>query len=242
MIAGLEGRSRFITGIAELDRATGGLPGSRLLLISGEEKSGRTSLVLQICAIASSQGKECMIVDSGTGLHFERMRSVFAAWGADQTRIWISSPRTLRDQTRLVLRAADFCAEGGVIAVDEATHLYRLELTGMPLLDRPKFMELAFQTAALKEAALRKGLLAIVVTEAHEVPVGRTFVTRPVAERITGYFADMTLWLENVEGEVKSLSYEVEGEKGTVLVRLTGSGLMSETISRRTSGRASRWP
>jgi RecA/RadA recombinase len=237
---GLEGSSRFLTGIAELDRVTGGLPGSRLLLVSGEEKSGRTSLVLQICAIASSQGRDCMIVDSGTGLHIERMRSVFAAWGADQTRIWVSSPRTLRDQTRLVLKAAELCGDGGVIAVDEATHLYRLELTGIPQLDKPKYMELTFQMAALKEAALRKGILAVVVTEAHEVPVGGTFVTRPVAERITGYFADMRFWLENLEGGVKSLSYEVEGLKGTVLVRLTGSGLTSESISRRTSGRASR--
>ncbi len=240
MTVGLGGRNSFPTGIAELDRVTGGLPGSRLLLVSGEEKSGRTSLVLQICAIASSHGRDCMIVDSGMGLHIERMRSVFEAWGADQTRIWISSPRTLRDQTRLVLKAADLCGDGGVIAVDEATHLYRLELTGMPQLDKPKYMELAFQMASLKEAAQRKGLLAIVVTEAHEVPIGGTFVTRPVAERITGYFADIKFWLENQEREVKALSYEVEGLRGTVLVRLTASGLTSEVISRRTSGRASR--
>lgn len=234
------GAGRFLTGISELDRLTGGLPGSRLLLVSGEEKSGRTSLVLQMCAIASSQGRDCMIVDSGMGLHIERMRSIFEAWGADQTRIWISSPRTLRDQTRLVLKAAELCGEGGVIAVDEATHLYRVELTGIPSMDKPKYMELTFEMAALKEAALRRGALAIVVTEAHEVPVGGTFVTRPVAERITGYFADMRFWLENQEGEVKALSYEVEGSRGTLLVRLTGSGLTSEGIRRRASGRGAR--
>lgn len=234
------GTSRFLTGISELDRLTGGLPGSRLLLVSGEEKSGRTSLVLQMCAIASSQGRDCMIVDSGMGLHIERMRAIFEAWGADQTRIWVSSPKSLRDQTRLVLKAAALCGDGGIIAVDEATHLYRIELTGIPQLDKPKYMELTFEMAALKEAALRMDGLAVVVTEAHEVPVGGTFVTRPVAERITGYFADMRIWLENREGEVKSLSYEVDGLRGTVLVRLTSSGLTSEGIRPRFSGRGSR--
>ncbi|MEM0375493.1 MAG: zonular occludens toxin domain-containing protein [Nitrososphaerota archaeon] len=234
------GKTRFLTGISELDRITGGLPGSRLLLVSGEEKSGRTSLVLQMCAIASSQGRDCMIVDSGMGLHIERMRSVFEAWGADQTRIWISSPKTLRDQTRLVLKAAELCGDGGLIAVDEATHLYRVELTGIPALDKPRYMELTFEMAVLKEAALRRDGLAVVVTEAHEVPVGGTFVTRPVAERITTYFADMRFWLENREGELKSLSYEVDGLRGTTLVRLTGSGLTSEGIRPRSSARGSR--
>ncbi|MEN3048596.1 MAG: hypothetical protein ABDH63_07470 [Candidatus Caldarchaeales archaeon] len=215
----------FRTGLEPLDSATGGLPCGKLLVISGEEKSGRTSLLLQLCAIAASEGRRCLLIDPASKLHASRLKSVCEARRADLSMIWISSPQTLREQTRFILKAAELLEEGSVLAVDNLTYLYRVELTGDLSSDRPKFMELALELAALKSAALERGSLSAAVFDVHDVPSAGPFATRPVSENLLRHFADLRVHLTNVIGELKSMAYELGELSGRLNVRTSSSGI-----------------
>lgn len=222
---GRSGERTFRTGLEPLDSDSGGVPAGKLLIVSGEEKSGRTSLILQLCAIAASLGRKCFLIDPGSRMHISRLRAICDAWHADLTKIWISSPRTLREQTKFILRASEVAEAGSLIAVDSITYLYRLELVGDLHLDRPKFMELAFELASLKSVALNKNTLSVVVVDVHDVPATAPSVTRPVAENLLKHFADFSMHLTNVSGDLKSLTYELGPASGTLTVRTTFSGI-----------------
>ncbi|MCS7094594.1 MAG: hypothetical protein NZ988_02115 [Thaumarchaeota archaeon] len=222
---GQHDRLRLRTGLDRLDLNTGGLLTGRLLVISGEEKSGRTSFLLQLCAIAASEDRDCYVIDPESRIHLSRLRDICGAWRADLSRIWIASPHTFREQTRFILKASEGLKEGDLIAVDNITYLYRVELTGDLTLDRPKFMELAFELAALKSAALRNSALSAAVFDVHDVPSIDHFTTRPVAEYLLKHFADLRVHLTNLSGDLKSMSYAFGPVSGELVVRTTSSGI-----------------
>src|ERR1035441_4460820 len=55
---------RALTGIPEIDSATGGLPRGALTEIVGPASSGRTSLLLSLLAAATARQEVCALVDA----------------------------------------------------------------------------------------------------------------------------------------------------------------------------------
>jgi recombination protein RecA len=129
------------TGIAELDRLTGGLPRGALSEICGPASSGRTSVLLALMASLTAGGELCALVDATDSFH---PKSAQAA-GVDLRRLlWVRCsnrasiagarcsmaaarsasidrrPSTL-DRMEQALKATDLLLQGGgfgLVAVD----------------------------------------------------------------------------------------------------------------------------
>lgn len=211
------------TGLSRFDREQGGLRAGRLHLLSGEEKSGKTSLALQVACIAAKSGGWVYWLDCGGRLHHVRLHQVASGWGADLGRIRLSFPHTLKEQEKIVVWVAEHAPPGSLIIADDFTYLYRVQMLGEASLDQPLYISLAFQSAFLKEAALTRGVTPILVSEVHEPPTGEG--PRPVAAAITTFFADSHLFTKSLWGGVKLLRLLRDGREDEYLFRVHEGGV-----------------
>lgn len=184
----------FSTGLPELDDALGGgIRKKTITLIYGEEKTGKTSLVLRMCALATRTSSAAYVDCSGR-LHPLRLDQIMKANGGDGSKLYLLSINSFYEQEKAILSIHDFTAPAPLIAFDDFTALHRLELTGEIKLDMRIYKTLAFQLAALKEVAMKRDLAIIVVGQVHEIPDRGE--ARAVAQRILSYWADQVLRLE----------------------------------------------
>jgi len=102
------------TGIAEIDRALGGLPRGCLTEIFGPASSGRTSLLAAMLAAATMRQETCALVDAADAFHPASAEAV----GVDLDRLlWV---RCGHDAAK-ALQAADLLTAGGgfgFVAID----------------------------------------------------------------------------------------------------------------------------
>jgi DNA repair protein RadB len=215
---------RFLTGLPGLDEKLGGGIASRTLtLVYGEEKSGKTSLVLMICALATRQLPAAYIDCSGR-LHSARISQIMRALGGDEEKLYILSIESFQDQEKVILSLHDLMPPARLLVFDDFTALHRLELSGDIRLDMPVYRRLAFQVAALKEAALRNDLAIVIVGHVHDMPDRGE--SRAVAQRILGYWSDMILRLGlDLKTRVGRVIIEKPERVEAAAYRITGSGL-----------------
>ncbi len=107
------------TGVPELDRRLGGgLPRGRLVEITGDRSSGKTSLLLSILAQATGREEWVAYVDAFDSLAPECALKA----GANLDRLlWIRCGKGTGDAVEGALKAADILVQGGgfgVIALD----------------------------------------------------------------------------------------------------------------------------
>lgn len=212
------------TGIMTIDEEIGGLPRATLYLLSGEEKSGRTTLALQIACIASNSGLSVYWVDCGDRLNLIRLRRVAERWNADLSRIFVSVPRSLKQQEEKAVWLGDHADAESLIVFDDYTYLHRTEMSGNVRLDKPLFHSLTFQTALLKDAVVSKRATVIIITEVHYVPGEER--QRPVAEYITGFFSDVKILMKNLSYDVKLLTITTREKGSTYNVKVTDYGIV----------------
>jgi recombination protein RecA len=126
------------SGIAELDRFTGGLPRGCLTEIYGPASSGRTSLLLAALTSATRRGEFCALVDAGdafdpqsaadAGVLFQRLLWIRCGESSSKPNRESSRSRTARKNSRLhnldqALRTLDLLLSSGgfgLIAFDLA--------------------------------------------------------------------------------------------------------------------------
>jgi RecA/RadA recombinase len=214
------------TGISGLDSTRGGLEARRLHLIVGEEKSGKTTLALQVASIASGMGFEVLWLDCGGRLHPARLRALASHWGADLSKIRISTPETFSEQLRLIIWACDYAQEPGLIVVDDFTYLHRVEASGVLPHDKWIYKMLAFQSALLKEVTRSRNVTSIVVSDIHERPgLGQP---QPVASAIVSYYADSELWLQSIAAGRRLLRLRINDQSLSLRVRIFEGGIMED--------------
>jgi len=197
---------RFSTGLPRLDEVLGGgIPTKTITLIYGQEKTGKTSLALKICALAARKSSAAYVDCSGK-LHPFRLSQIMEANKVDEMRLYVTSIESFLQQEEVILAIHDQGAPASLIVFDDFTYLHRIELTGDVKKDTSVYKRLAFQLAALKEAAVNKDLAIIVIGQVHSIPdVGES---RAVARRILSYWSDHILRVER----------EPSGEYSRVLV------------------------
>jgi RecA/RadA recombinase len=214
---------RLSTGIRGLDGEEGGLKPQSLYLIVGEEKSGRTTLALQIAAIASSRGVNVMWLDCGGRLHHARLLSIAKYWGGDLSRIRVAVPDTFAEQLRLLVWACEFTTAPGLIVVDDFTYLHRVDASGDPSRDKPIYTRLAFQAAYLKETTRTRDIAAIIIADVHERPgLG---LQQPIAGAIVTFYSDLKLWMSTLGPGRKLPTVEGEVGGGRYILRVHEGGL-----------------
>lgn len=183
----------FKTGIKSFDDEYKGLRSGLVYLLSGEEKSGKTSLALQIACIASRNNVVTYFLDCGGHIHYLRLSRIATNWEADLSQIRIAVPHTFKEQERSIVWIADSAPSGSLVIVDDFTYLHRIQMVGDVNIDKSLFHSLAFQVAYLKEASKTRNLTSIVITDVHDVPTKG--ITKPVASAITTHFADVHIAL-----------------------------------------------
>lgn len=199
----LSSTAYFKTGIKPFDDEYGGLKSGLLYLISGEEKSGKTSFALQVACIASRSNLGIYLLDCGERIHYLRLSKIARNWNADLSQIRIAFPRSFKEQERTIIYVADEAPTGSLVIVDDSTYLHRVQMTGDVTVDKSLFHSLAFQLAYLKEACKTRDLTSILITDVYDVPVEG--ITKPVASAITTYFSDVHLSLVSESSNVKIL-------------------------------------
>jgi len=218
---------RFSTGLPRLDDYLGGgIPTKTITLIYGEEKSGKTSLALRISALAARIASAAYIDCSGR-LHPERLSQILEANRAKEEKVLVAVVENFLQQEELILRLHDEPPPAPLIVFDDFTALHRIEITGDVKRDMSVYKRLAFQVAALKEAALNRDLAIIIVGQVHEIPdVGES---RLVARRILEYWSNHVLRLERKPGEpVGRIFVEKPRKEGFVQFRIARAGLVPE--------------
>jgi len=185
---------RFFTGLPKLDeKLGGGISPKTLTLIYGEEKTGKTSLALRICALAT-RAASAAYVDCSGRLHPLRLSQIMEANKGDESRLYLLSVDSFYEQERAVLSLYDLRPPAHLVVFDDFTTLHRLEITGEIKHDMSVYKMLAFQVAALKEAAMRKDLAVIIVGQVHDIPDKGE--VKAVAQRILSHWADNIVKLE----------------------------------------------
>lgn len=214
----------FSTGLPVLDeRLGGGISAGTLTLVYGEEKSGKTSLALMMCALATRRSLAAYIDCSGR-LHPARISQIMEALGGDEDKLYILSVDSFRAQEKVILSLHDSRPPANLLVFDDFTVLHRLELSGDIGLDMSVYRRLAFHVAALKEAALRNDLAIIIVGQVHEIPDRGE--ARAVARRILGYWSDTILRLElDPKTKLGRVVIEKPEKMEAAAYRITGSGL-----------------
>lgn len=216
---------RFSTGLPRLDELLeGGVPAKAITLIYGEEKSGKTSLALRISALAARIASAAYIDCSGR-LHPERLSQVLEANGVSEERVLVAVVENFLQQEELILKLHDEPPPAPLIVFDDFTALHRIEITGDVKRDMAVYKRLAFQVAALREAALNRGLAVIIVGQVHGIPdAGRS---RLIAQRILEYWSDRVLRLERKPGElVGRIFVEKPRKEVSVPFRISEAGLV----------------
>jgi len=218
---------RFTTGLPRLDdELGGGVASGAVTLVYGEEKSGKTSLVLRICALATRKSSSAYVDCSGR-LHPVRLTQILEANRADTTKLYLLSVNSFQRQEDVILSLYDLTPPAPLIVFDDFTALHRLELTGNVKEDMNIYKRLAFQIAALKEAAMEKDLAIIIVGQVHAIPDSGD--SRVVAQRILGHWSDYILRLERRPGkEVGRIFVEKPEGRGFVSFRISGAGVVPE--------------
>ena len=119
----------FSTGIPELDEALGGgIRGGKVTLIYGEEKSGKTSLALKVCALAAKKAGQAGYVDCSGRLHPQRLLQVLEANGADPSRVSVSVIGNFLQQEEIILSLHDKPPSFPLIIFDDFTDDLAIEI------------------------------------------------------------------------------------------------------------------
>ncbi|BAJ50549.1 DNA repair protein RadB [Candidatus Caldarchaeum subterraneum] len=157
-------------------------------LLYGEEKSGKTALLLTAAAKIAEKGGKVVWIDCGARLHPARLRQIFPVERLSQ--LYISQPRTFREQFETLLNVHDFPpSDASLIVCDDFTYLHKLELSGKPSTDLPVYRALSLQAALLKNLAIARKISVVLVGLVHSIPA--IDAQEPVAARIVTYWSDV---------------------------------------------------
>lgn len=221
---------RFSTGLPRLDdELGGGIETGTMSFIYGEEKSGKTSLALKICASAARTASAAYIDCSGK-LHPIRLSQIIESNRVDAEKIYLLSVENFLQQERVVLMMLDGRPPAPLVVFDDFTHLHRLELLGDVKSDINVYKRLAFQLAVMKEAALRDDVAVVVIGQVHTIPDKGE--TRAVAHRILTYWSDYVFKIERVRNKpLSKIVLEKPRSGGEVYFKIARSGVIPASLA-----------
>jgi DNA repair protein RadB len=219
---------RLETGSPGLDRLLGGgLEPDCLTEIYGEGGTGKTIFCLQVALRVALGGRWVFYIDT-EGVSVDRLEAMAGARLHEAlTKLLLSSPESLADQTRAVRTAAARVREGsrpvGLIVLDSATFFYRLSL-GSETEDAAR-EALGLQLAELATTALH-ALVPVVFTNQvwRHVSDG---TLEPLGGAFLNHVAKTILSFERQPGD-RRRAFLVKNRsqpRGSVDFRITARGL-----------------
>jgi DNA repair protein RadB len=219
-------------GVRTLDALLeGGVEPGALCELYGEGGSGKTNLCLALATEAARQEKWTLYLDT-EGISFSRLEQIAKGKGLELPRVLrrmlITTPRTLPEQERSVERICALAAGRertvGLIVVDSATMLYRLDL-GLEQESLAR-QSLTGQMAALLHVAVELDLPVVFTNQVFRNPDTRDF--EPIGGSFLNHAAKTVLRLERGENgwrRATLVKHRSLPEGGQAEFRLTNEGV-----------------
>jgi len=138
-------------------------------------------------------------------------------------------PTTFKEQSNAIDQIEKVITNKfGLIIVDTATSLYRLELDDTKETYAAN-RELNRQLAVLTQIVKTRGVAALVISQVRSVPFGETVEMRPVATRVLNYWSDVILDMKQTGQTrvIKVLREKHPKIKGTgfIYVKIESTGI-----------------
>lgn len=225
---------RIETGVRSLDALLqGGLETGAITEVYGEGGSGKSNLCLWMAAKVALADRWVVYIDT-EGLSIDRLDQMARGQRGDLPRVvrrlLLTSPKNLEEQERAVERAASLAVEKerkvGLIVLDSATMLYRLQL-GMEE-EGVARQSLSVQMADLLHAGLESTIPILITNQVYHdsstrqfEPIGGSFLNH-VAKTVLRLERGKDGWRRAVLIKHRSLA---EGSMATF--RLTDQGIAS---------------
>ena len=224
-------QSFFQTGCISLDKLLGGgFPAETVSLIYGEAETGKTSLAVQCAVNCARRGIKSLFIDTDGTFSYERLSQI-AEYDYEKISplMIIMRPTTFQDQSKAIDHLEKvITSKFGLIVVDTATSLYRLELNNTKETYAAN-RELNRQLAVLTQIAKTCGVAVLVISQVRSVPSGETVEMKPVATRVLNYWSEIILDMKQT-GQTRVIQVlrekhpKIKGT-GTVYVKIENSGI-----------------
>ena len=200
------------------DLLGGGFTEGEVVVVYGEARTGKTTLVLQTAIEAARRSLKVIYVDADHSFTHQRFNQL-AGEGSDAgERILLFFPDTFSAQSSLVESVENYLTtRTRLLIIDTITSLYRVSLGSAQetfALNR----ELNRQLAYLTEVAARHKLVVLLTSQVHarlDFPFGRI---EPVARRTLAHWPRTIIRIKNTSEQSKK-EFILERQKG----RPTGS-------------------
>jgi len=155
------------TGCISLDKLLGGgFPTKSVSLIYGEAETGKTSLAVQCAVNCARRGSKSLFIDTDGTFSYERLSQI-AEYDYQKISplLIITRPTTFQEQSRAIDQLEKVITNKfGLIVVDTATSLYRVELEDTEETYAAN-RELNRQLAVLTQIVKTCGLAALVISQ-----------------------------------------------------------------------------
>ncbi|RJS88454.1 DNA repair protein RadB [Candidatus Bathyarchaeota archaeon] len=191
-------------GCRSLDEILGGgIPFGRVTLIYGEASTGKTTLAMRVLVNYLRAGgedanlKRALYVDSDRKFSLARFSQI-AGTDVDEVlkRLLLCMPEDFEEQMRLIEEVESFTAGNiRLIVLDTITSLYREEIAS----SRDVFSlnrGLNRQLAYLREAAEKRDLAVLLLSQVHSTLKPGEPSIEPVSSRLLRYWSDIILRLD----------------------------------------------
>jgi DNA repair protein RadB len=219
------------TGCISLDKLLGGgFPTETVSLIYGEAETGKTSLAVQCAVNCARRGSKSLFIDTDGTFSYERLSQI-AEYDYQKISplLIITRPTTFQEQSRAIDQLEKVITNKfGLIVVDTATSLYRVELDDTEETYAAN-RELNRQLAVLTQIVKTHGVAALVISQVRSVPFGETAEMKPVATRVLNYWSEVVLDMKQTGQTrvIKVLREKHPSIKGTgfIYVKIESSGI-----------------
>ncbi|MCS7126015.1 MAG: hypothetical protein NZ929_03800 [Aigarchaeota archaeon] len=211
----------YVKGIDRL--LFGGFKLGELYFIYGEEKSGKTSLALTLCASAIRNGLRPLFLDCSIRLHPQRVLQILESWSLDPSKLSIRMIQDFQDQEDFILHLYNSEKLFDIIVLDDFTHQHRIEMYGEVRSDLPIYKRLAMQVAMLSELTTRDKSLVVLIGQVHDLPEQEN--RKAVAYRILSHWARWIIKLTIGSKGFRELFLEKPEKTGPAYFIINESGV-----------------
>ncbi len=222
---------RTATGARALDALLGGgLQSGEVTFVYGEASSGKTTLALSIIVnhIRADPGARAYYVDADRKFSLPRFVEIASVDASEiLKRFTYSKIENFEGQATLIEDLSLKVQRGDILVFDSITGLYRVE-TGDSLKTWAVNKELNRQLGHLKEMALTRGIVLLLIGQVRSVLDTPTPQVEPVAQRLLRFWSDTILRMETTprQGVRRVIVEKPESRRGITRINIAAKGVI----------------
>ncbi|MEM3874473.1 MAG: AAA family ATPase [Candidatus Bathyarchaeia archaeon] len=207
---------KITTSCKVLDEALeGGFPIGEISLIYGEAETAKTTLAIQCAVGCAKQGCKTFFVDCD-GTFSARRLSQIASGDTEKVAelIILARPKSFKEQALVIDQLANYITKGfGLVVIDTATFLYRMEVAENPEKTFELNRELNRQMALLAQTAKTQKVAVLVLSQVRSVFDEAYVDVEPVATRVLKFWANTIIAMKPTENpKVVRITIEKKGK------------------------------